>query len=205
MALGTDDVQPAGRHDLLLVFFATALCLVQRGLVFLGRRIEDAQPLLVEDLRSHHLGVAAEEDVGAAAGHVGRDRHCSGSARLRDDLRLAFVELGVQHVVLDAAPLEHLGQHLADLDADRAHQHRPAELVLRHDLVDDRVPLAVLGPKHEIGEVVADHLSVGRDDDDLEPVDLAELFGLGLRRPGHARQLVVHAEVVLEGDRRERL
>jgi hypothetical protein len=29
--------------------------------------------------------------------------------------------------------------------------------------------------------------------------------GLGVGRAGHARQLLVHAEVVLEGDRRERL
>ncbi len=40
---------------------------------------------------------------------------------------------------------------------------------------------------------------------DAELVDRVELGGLGHRRAGHARELVVHAEVVLEGDRRERL
>ena len=40
---------------------------------------------------------------------------------------------------------------------------------------------------------------------DVEVVDLGELLGLGLRRAGHAGQLLVLAEVVLEGDRRERL
>jgi hypothetical protein len=53
--------------------------------------------------------------------------------------------------------------------------------------------------------VGADHRLVGRDDHDLEAVDLLELEGLGVRRAGHAGQRLVHAEVVLEGDRGERL
>ena len=44
-----------------------------------------------------------------------------------------------------------------------------------------------------------------RDLHDLELVDLPELVLLGLGRTGHAGQDVVHAEVVLQGDRRERL
>ncbi len=46
---------------------------------------------------------------------------------------------------------------------------------------------------------------VRRQHDDREPVDLAELALLGLRRTGHPGELVVEPEVVLEGDRRERL
>ena len=43
-----------------------------------------------------------------------------------DDLGLLLVVLGVEHVVLDAAPLEHARQQLAHLDADGADQHRLA-------------------------------------------------------------------------------
>ena len=46
---------------------------------------------------------------------------------------------------------------------------------------------------------------VRRNDDDVELVDLGELFRFGLGRAGHARQLLVLAEVVLEGNGRERL
>ena len=46
---------------------------------------------------------------------------------------------------------------------------------------------------------------VRRDDDRLEAVDLLELVRFGVRRAGHAGELPVHAEVVLERDRRERL
>ena len=41
--------------------------------------------------------------------------------------------------------------------------------------------------------------------DRLEPIDLLELVRLGVCRARHAGQLAVHAEVVLEGDRRVRL
>ena len=54
----------------------------------------------------HDLGVAAEQDVGAAAGHVGGDGDRALAAGLRDDVGLALVLLGVEHVVRDALLLE---------------------------------------------------------------------------------------------------
>ncbi len=47
-----------------------------------------------------------------------------------------------------------------------------------------------------------DHRAVGGDDDHIQAVNLVELFGLGLGRTGHAGQFLVHAEVVLQRDRR---
>ncbi len=60
------------------------------------------------------LGVAAELDVDAAAGHVGRDRDGERAARLRDHLALPLGVLGlrVQHRVRDAAPAQLLREHL---------------------------------------------------------------------------------------------
>ena len=51
----------------------------------------------------------------------------------------------------------------------------------------------------------ADHRPVGGDHGDFELVDLLELGRFGFGRTGHAGQLLVHAEVVLEGDGGERL
>ena len=53
-------------------------------------------------LTRHVLGVAAEQDVGAAAGHVGGDRDGAFAAGLRDDLRFLRVVLGVEHDVFRA-------------------------------------------------------------------------------------------------------
>ena len=47
--------------------------------------------------------------------------------------------------------------------------------------------------------------AVGRDHHHFQAVDALEFVGFGVGRAGHAGQLVVHAEVVLEGDRGQRL
>ena len=73
------------------------------------------------------------------------------------------------------------------------------------DVVDHRVELLALGLVDDVGEVVAHHRAVRRDDEHVEVVDVRELGGLGVGRTGHAAELVVHPEVVLEGDRREGL
>ena len=75
MSLRAHDVQTAGGEDLLAVLLAAPLRFRQGGVVFLLGRVEDAGSLLVQDLSGHHLRVAAEQDVRAAAGHVGRDGH----------------------------------------------------------------------------------------------------------------------------------
>ncbi|MBA7658628.1 hypothetical protein ES703_66587 [subsurface metagenome] len=51
-----------------------------------------------------------------------------------------------------------------------------------------------------VGEVLANHGAVGGDNDHLQLVYLVKLLGLGEGGAGHARQLFVHAEVVLDGD-----
>ena len=103
------------------------------------------------------------------------------------------------------ALLQHRRDALGLLDRDRADQDRLAALVALLDLLDDRVELLALGLVDDVRVVVADHGAVGRDDQDVEVVDLGELRRLGVGGAGHAGELLVHAEVVLEGDRRERL
>ena len=73
------------------------------------------------------------------------------------------------------------------------------------DLVQHRLPLAVLGFEDLVVVVEPDHRAVGRDLDDRDLVDLHELGRLGQGGAGHPRELVVEAEVVLEGDRRQGL
>ena len=92
-------------------------------------------------------------------------------------------------------------RRLGLVDRDGADEHGLALLVQLFDLVDGRIELAFLGLVDEIGIVDADHGPVRRDDDDVEVVDLREFRRLGLGRTGHARELVVEPEIVLERDR----
>jgi hypothetical protein len=151
------------------------------------------------------IDAAAEHDVGAAARHVGGDGDRAGPPRLGDDLGLARVLLGVQHLVLELLLGEHAGEQLRGLDRGGADQHRLAALLAVADVLEDRVELVLAREVHEVRMILADHRHVGRDHHDLEAVDLQELEGFGIGRAGHAGQRLVHAEVVLEGDRGERL
>jgi len=138
------------------------------------------------------LGVAAELDVDAAARHVRRDGHRAGLAGLGHDLALALrvLGLGVEHGVLDAAPVQLRGQQFGHLDRDGADEDRLLALVARRDLAPDCAPLAVLGLVDLIVAVVADHRPVRRDLDDGKLVDLQELRRLGDRRARHPGELV---------------
>jgi hypothetical protein len=69
----------------------------------------------------------AELDVGAAAGHVGRDHDGAELPRVLDDVGLALVLLGVEHLVLDAVLRVSIWLSISDLlDARRADEDRPA-------------------------------------------------------------------------------
>ncbi len=66
------------------------------------------------------------------------------------------------------------------------------------EILDHGVELRFLGLEHEIGLIGPDHVLVGRDGDDREAVGAGELARFRLGRTGHAGQLLVHAEVVLQ-------
>src|SRR5690606_38312322 len=132
VALRADDVQTAGGDDLLVVPLgvvadlldlaedalreALELARALPGLVHatehdgldeqLGVGVVALEALALEEVAGDPLGVAAQHDVGAAARHVRRDGDGAAPAGLGDDLRLAAVELRVEDLVGDAAPLE---------------------------------------------------------------------------------------------------
>ena len=221
MPLRAEDVEPAGG--------ANALCLgVRHGPVrgqALGEEGAGGEDLfvvrvrvaggLVDDLLAEAglpqvvlgqvLGVAAEHDVRAAAGHVGGDGDGPQLARLGHDLRFALVLLGVEDVVRYAALFQQGGERLALLDAHRAHQHGLALFVAGDDLFYDGVQLALFVAVDDVRPVLADDGLVGGDLHDVELVYRLELLFLREGRARHAGELAVEAEIVLEGYRGQRL
>ena len=184
-----------------------------RGEDFLAVRVRVARglgddllgiPGLLEVVAREILRVAAEHDVRASAGHVRGDGDGAELAGLRDYLRLALMLLGVQDVVRDAALFQKAGEVFALLNAYRAHQHGLALLVAGDNLLYDGPVLARLVLIDDVGVVLADDGLVRGYLDDVEGVDGLELLGLGERGAGHAGELAVEAEVVLEGYRGQR-
>ena len=62
--------------------------------------------LLLQILLGEEFGIAAQQNIGAAAGHVGGNRDGAFAAGLRDDERFALVILGVQNFMLHAHLLQ---------------------------------------------------------------------------------------------------
>ena len=203
VALGSQHVETAGLSRGLPLFgdpFARRLVdLVPRGLVLVGGLVR-VEPLRLHLLHREELGVAAEHDVGTTAGHVGRDGDRAGTPCSGDDLGLASVILRVQDLVLDALLRQQAREVLALLDADRSDEHGLTGLVSLGDVFGHLHELGLLVLVHEVGLVLADHRLVGGDRHDAELVRRHELGGLGLGRTGHAAELVVQAEVVLQRD-----
>ena len=160
---------------------------------------------LAQVVLGHVLGVAAQHDIRTAAGHVGGHGDGAVLTGLCHDLRLTLVVLGVQQVVLDALAGQHLAQQLVLLDGDGAHQHRLALGVALLHLADDGVVLAVFGLVDGVLVVDTGDGAVGGDLDDVQGVDGGEFLLLRQGRTGHAGQLAVQAEVVLERDGGQRL
>src|SRR6266511_36300 len=188
---------------------------VEAGLARVALAARAAAQLVVDPaglvaLRGEHVEPArlddavGELDVDAAAGHVRRDRDRPELAGVLDDLGLARVLLGVEDGVRDSLPRQQLAQVFRGLDRDRADEDGLPLLVALLDVADDRLELPLLRLEDKVVLVVALDGDVGRDLDHVQVVDLDELLLLGLGRTGHAGELLVEAEVVLEGDRRER-
>ncbi len=164
----------------------------------------------------HGFGISAQQNVGAAAGHVRRNRDCSLASRLRDDFCFPLVLLRVQHLVRNARLFQQIGQVLGFLDRNRADQHRLARfvnlpqaeriaVVFLHNAVDHGFVFFPCRAVHDVGIFRAPQRAIRGNQRNVQFVDLVELGGFGFRRSGHAGKFFVHAEIILEGDRREGL
>ena len=102
----------------------------------------------------------------------------------------------------DAGALEHAAEHLGLLDRDGAKQHGLAARVRFLDLLHHRVVFVAAGLENRVVPVDPDAGLVRRDDSDGQLVDLVELRRLGLGGAGHAREFFIHAEIILDRDRR---
>ena len=96
--------------------------------------------------------------------------------------------------------LQQTGQLFRLLDGNGADQNGLAALLKFLDFLGRVAELLLFGPVDHVLILLADQRPIGRDDGDIEIVDLLELGRFGFRRTGHAGELLVHAEVVLEGD-----
>ena len=195
------DLRPVPCEGLLELLTHRENFRVLRFSVGIGLRNQLLRQVLPAQLRQRQiLRVAAQHDIRATAGHVRGDGHGAQLARLRHDLRLAFMVLRVQNRVLHAFALQQFRQQLGFLDGNRTNQHRLPLLVAALDLLDDRAELAGLSFIYNVVMVDTDDRLVGRNLHDIQIVDRGEFLLLGQRGARHTGELPVETEQVLEGD-----
>ena len=159
----------------------------------------------IQHLMRHRVGVglgarAELDEVGAHVGEI-----------LLELAFLAFLQLVRQGERVAAQLLDVLlvlqkrGKLLGLLDRHGADEDRLIAPVAIGDRLHDG-GVFLLGRAVDLVVVIdAADRNVGRDLEDVEAVDVEELVGLGRGGAGHAGELLVQAEVVLEGDRGQRL
>ncbi len=189
VTLGGDDMQAARFDHLLMALLPVSLDLCD----LFGSRV-----FQIGDL---DFPVAAQQDVGTTTGHVGGDGQRTRTTGLRNDFRFLFVELGVQNLVLDAFLVEQIGHVLGSFDGRRTDQYRTVFRDAGLDVGDDGGVLLFRRQVDQVVEVLTRQRLVRRDDHDGQVVDLVEFERFGVGGTGHAGQLVVQTEVVLERGR----
>ena len=101
-------------------------------------------PCLAQLLARQAFGIAAQQNVDAAPGHVGGDGDGARPPGLRDDDRLLLVLLGVEHLVRHARAASACADSISEVSMATVPTStgRPC-LVQLGDLVDHRVELAL--------------------------------------------------------------
>ncbi len=199
MAFGADHIETAGgqRDALQLGHFG----LDRFGAAVALGFVEPGRFVVIQFLAQAHFEIAAQLNIGAAARHVGGDRHAAGHAGLGDDEGFALVVARVQYMMGNAFDAQQFGEHFALLDADRADQDRLLPRAAFLDQRDDRKVFLARRAIDLVVGILAGDGHVGRDLDHFQLVDVLEFRGFGHGGAGHAGQFRIEAEIVLEGDR----
>ncbi len=146
-----------------------------------------------------HLQVAAELNVGAAARHVGGDGDHARHAGLGDDIALPARDSGRSAPDAGCPSASACAERVSDFSIEtvptstgwpRSRAFLISSVIASYFSRRRTIDLVVL--------VLAADRHVGRDLDHVEAVDLGEFRRLGHRRAGHAGELRVQAEIVLD-------
>ena len=105
----------------------------------------------------------------------------------------------------NAALFEDRAQFFRLRDRRRSYQHRLTFAVNFFDLIADRAVLCAFRFVNDIGVIHAYDRHIRRHHHHRQFIYLEKFIFLGLCRARHARQLVIHSEIILECDRRQRL
>ena len=179
-------MQAAQQANAVSVPLALRVGLLPRRLALLGRGFLESDALFAKIALDQAIGISAEQDVDAAASHIGCNGHRARPPRLRDHPGFPLVRFGIEHFVGHTLALQQLVQALRFFYRRGANQHGSAAAVQVGNLLDDRTEFGVFGLVDQVRLVCPNHRPVRRDDHHVQVVNLLELLPLGPCGAGHA-------------------
>ena len=103
--------------------------------------------------------------------------------------------------MLNLAHGQHLAQHFGDFNGSSTHQDGASGFYHLLNLFDDGFIFFAFGFVNAVVHVITGNGAVGRDNDYIQFVDVPKLARFRFGGTGHTGQLVIHTEVILQGNR----
>ena len=139
-------------------------------------------------------------NIGTTTCHVGSNSNDRTLTCLCHNVCFLLVQLSVEDIVLYLAHLQHLGKHFRDFHRSSTHEHWSSRSYHALNLLNNSLILLTIRLIHTVVHIISCNRTIRRNLNHIELVDVPELtcFRNGCTR--HTRELVIHTEVVLQGD-----
>ena len=158
-------------------------------------------PLCTDDGQSaRFFYTGAKLDIGSTTRHVGSDGNGAGQSGFGNHLRFLGVLFRVQYIMRNIFLLQHTRKQFTHFHGSGTHQGRTAHASQFFHFLDHGLVFLPLGFVYKILLVFSDHFYVGRNGYHIQFIDAPELGGFRFGGTGHTGQLMIHTEVVLQGD-----
>ena len=200
MTLGTNNAQTACSGYCLTLSSADFLCFFARSFFLHLSSLSWLNSLVTKDIFSHDIWVATQKNIGTTTCHVGCNSNCTLTTSLSNNLCLTLMELSVQNVMFNATFRQNARNALGVVNGNGTNKYWLTILMTLFNVSYDSFKLSVNSTIDQVIEVFTLNRTVGWNNLNRNVINLTELCILGHCGTGHTGELVVHEEVVLEGD-----
>ena len=200
MALGTDDVEAAFMDH----FVVKRLPFTAQG-IDLTLFLPCLDCLICLKKANLLFDITAQHNVSTSAGHIGRNGDHAWPTGLGNNLGLTRVLLGIEHLMGQLLLAQQPRYQFGVFDRGCTDQHRLSSGVAVADIGKNRLVFFMRGAKHLILAIIANHWAMRGHHYGFEAINLLKLEGFGICRACHAGQLAIHPEIILKGNRSQRL
>ena len=194
MSFSAKDIEPA---ELLYLFIIMLPCRIYFLDCFSKLLSSSISPT---DGSCSPVKAATKLDIGSTSCHVCGNGNRTFGTSVLDDQGLSCMVLGIEHLVLDAHPAKQDREQLAFLNADGTDKDWLTGTMDLLNLLTDGLELELFIIVDQIRKIFSNDRLVGRDNHNIEAVDLEELRSFGICGTGHTADFIVHPEEVLVCD-----